>query len=85
MKFNLPVIVLRGTILLPESEMRLEFDDNVSRSIIEEAEMFHDNNLLIVTQNSIEQNILVNELPKIGTIAHIQSKLELLMERLEYH
>lgn len=77
MKFNLPVIVLRGTILLPESEIKLEFDDSISRNIIEEAEVFHDNNLLIVTQNSLEQNILINELPRIGTIAHIQTKLEL--------
>ena len=59
MNFNLPVIVLRGTILMPEAEIKLEFEDEVSKNIIDESKLFHDNNLLIVTQNSIEQNILV--------------------------
>jgi len=77
MKFNLPVIVLKGTILLPEAEIKLEFDDEISKGIIEESELFHDNNLLIVTQNNIDENILINELPHIGTIAHITRKLEL--------
>ncbi|MBR6689953.1 MAG: endopeptidase La [Bacilli bacterium] len=77
MKFNLPVIVLKGTILLPEAEIKLEFEDEVSKNIIDESELFHDNNLLIVTQNSIEENIIINELPNIGTIAHITRKLEL--------
>ena len=75
MKFNLPVIVMRGTILLPESQMKIEFDDETSKSIVEEAELFHDNNLLVVTQNSLEQNIHINELPRIGTIAYISKKL----------
>ena len=77
MNFNLPVIILKGTILMPEAEIKLEFDDEISKNVIEESEIFHDNNLLIVTQNSIEENILVNELPNIGTIAHITRKLEL--------
>jgi ATP-dependent Lon protease len=77
MKFNLPVIVLRGTILLPEAEIKLEFDDNISKSILEESYLFHDNNLLIVTQKGTDQNVLINELPKMGTIAHIERKLEL--------
>lgn len=77
MKFNLPVIILNGTILLPESEIKLEFEDEVSRNIIDESELFHDNNLLIITKLGIDQNILINELPKIGTIAHIKRKLEL--------
>ena len=77
MKFNLPVIVLKGTIILPEAEIKLEFEDEVSKNIIEESELFHDNNLLIVTQNGIDENIIINELPNIATIAHITRKLEL--------
>ena len=77
MKFNLPVIVLKGTIILPEAEIKLEFEDEVSKNIIEESELFHDNNLLIVTQSGIDENIIINELPHIGTIAHITRKLEL--------
>lgn len=77
MKFNLPVIVLKGTLLLPEAEIKLEFDDDISKNIIDEAELFHDKNILIVTQSGIDENIIINELPNIGTIAHIKTKLEL--------
>ena len=77
MKFNLPVIILKGTILMPESEIRLEYDDDISKSILEESETFHDNNILVVTQNNIESNYSTNALPKIGTLAHIERKLEL--------
>ena len=77
MKFNLPVIILKGTILMPESEIKLEYDDNISKGILEESETFHDNNILVVTQNNIENNASINTLPKIGTLAHIERKLEL--------
>ena len=77
MKFNLPVIVLKGTILLPEAEMKLEYEDDINKNILEESELFHDNNILIVTANDMEQTIRTDDLPKIGTIAHIHKKLEL--------
>jgi len=77
MKFNLPVIVLRGTILMPEADIKLEYEDNITKSILEESFLFHDNNVLIVTKNDIDENITLENLPKIGTIAHIQKKLEL--------
>lgn len=77
MKLNLPVILLNGTILLPHSEIKLEFDDEASKGIIDEAEMFHDNKVLVVTKTSIDQNIFINELPKMGTICSITRKLEL--------
>ncbi len=77
MKFNLPVIVLKGTVLLPESEIKLEFSDDASKNIIDESTLFHDDNILVVTQKGIDENILINELSNIGTIAHINTKLEL--------
>ncbi len=77
MKFNLPVIILKGAVLLPESEIRLEFSDEISKNIIEESSLFHDNNILVVTQNGIDENVIISELPSIGTISHINTKLEL--------
>lgn len=77
MKFNLPVIVLKGTLLMPEAEIRLEYEDITSKSILDEAETFHDNNILVVTQNSIDNKSFINDLPRIGTLAHIERKLEL--------
>ena len=49
MKYNLPVILLNGTVLLPQSELKFEFEDEFSKNIIEEADIFHDNKILIVT------------------------------------
>ena len=77
MKFNLPVILLKGTVLIPQNELKLEFEDELSKNIIDEAELFHDNKILIVTKSSIEENIIIKDLPKIGTIAEITRKLEL--------
>ena len=77
MKYNLPVILLKGTILIPQNELKLEFEDELSKNIIEEAEIFHDNRILIVTKSSLEENIIIKDLPKIGTVARITRKLEL--------
>ncbi len=77
MQFNLPVILLKGTVLIPQNELKLEFEDELSKNIIDEAEAFHDNKVLIVTKSSLEENIIVKDLPKIGTVAEITRKLEL--------
>ena len=77
MKYNLPVILLKGTVLIPQNELKLEFEDELSKNLIDEAELFHDNKILIVTKSSLEENIIIKDLPKIGTVAEITRKLEL--------
>ena len=77
MKYNLPVILLKGTVLIPQNELKLEFEDELSKNLIYEAEEFHDNKILIVTKSSLEENIIIKDLPKIGTVAEITRKLEL--------
>lgn len=77
MKFNLPVIILKGTVLLPQAEIKLEFEDEISKNIIDESELFHDNRVLIVTKTSIDENISISELPLVGTVALITRKLPL--------
>ena len=82
-KTNLPVIVLRGLVLLPDNELRIEFDDDVSRNIIDVAELFHDNNILVVSQiDPLEEDPDIKDLPKIGVISKINHKLELPNGRL---
>ena len=72
MKINLPVIVLKGLVLLPNNDIRIDFDN---KNILDEAMMFHDKKVLIVSDtNTIEE---VNELPKYGVIAKITHRLEL--------
>ena len=77
-KTNLPVMILRGVVLLPYNELRLEFDNDMNKDVIEVAELFHDNRLLIVCQeDALEEVPSIADLPKIGIIAMITHKLEL--------
>ena len=77
-KTNLPVILLRGIILLPNNELRLEFDNDLSKNIIDVAELFHDNMLLVVNSlNPLEEVPSENDIPEIGVVSKITHKIEL--------
>lgn len=77
-KTNLPVIILRGIVLLPNNDIRLEFDTDDSKNIIDISELFHDNNILVVSsENPFEEKPDKNELPQIGVISKITHKMEL--------
>lgn len=77
MDLNLPVITLSNIVLMPQDEIKLEFGDEVAKGIVDESLLFHDNNILVVANLSIDENILVSSLPKIGTLAKIIKKIEL--------
>ena len=65
-------------MLLPYNEIRLEFDNEISKNIIELSELFHDNKLLLVCDNNIEDTeYSTDNLPKIGLISKIIRKVEL--------
>ena len=78
MKQNLPVLLLKGLILIPNSDIRLEFDSDISKAIIDVAEIFHDSHIMVISrENPLEEQVDINELPKIGVIGKIVHKLEL--------
>ena len=78
MKSNLPVIVLKGIVLLPNNDVRLEFENDGSKNIIDTAELFHDNNVLLVSQiDPLEEKPKVEELPMMGIVCRISHKIEL--------
>ena len=77
-KTNLPVIILRGGVLLPYCEFRLELTENSDKHILELCEKNHDSHILIVSpSNPLEENIDVSELPKIGTVAKVTMKMQI--------
>ena len=77
-KTNLPVIILKGIILLPNNDIRLEFSNDESKNIIDVSEMFHDNEILVVSiLDQTQQKLEVEKLPKIGVIASISHRIEL--------
>ncbi len=77
MKSNLPVLLLRGIVLLPDNDIKLELE-GTGRAIIDVAELFHENHMLVVSpRDSKEENPNVQELPKVGIIARMDHKIEL--------
>ena len=77
-KTNLPAILLRGLVLLPHTEIRLEFFLDNDKRLINASEMFHDNHVLIVSLiDPLEIEPEVYDLPKIGVVAKIKTKIEL--------
>lgn len=74
----LPVILLKKIILLPHNELRLEFDNETSKNIIDVSIEEHDGNIIVVTQlDSLEEKPRLDDLSTIGVIASIKSKVQL--------
>lgn len=75
---NLPVIVLKGLILLPHNEIRLEFDDEVSKSLIDISSVFHNNKILVVNCfNALDDEFDISKLPKLAILGKIKNKIVL--------
>ena len=78
MKNNLPVIILKGIVLLPNCDIRIEFDRDYHKNILDTSELFHDNKVLIVVkENDLEETNDIRKLPKLGIVALISHKIEL--------
>jgi len=74
----LPVILLKKIILLPQNELRLEFDNETSKNILGVSQESFGNNVLVVTQlDYLEEKPLFDDLPNVGVVANIKSKIEL--------
>ena len=77
-KTQLPVIILRGIVLLPNNDLRLEFENDISKNIIDESLLFHDSKVLIVNkEDTLEETVSTNDLPSIGVISSISHRIEL--------
>lgn len=78
MKTDLPVILLKGIILLPNSEIKFEMDGDIGKNIIDISKMFHNGNVLLISQiNPLEETPKTKELPKVGVVAKISNKMDL--------
>ena len=69
-KYNLPVILLNGIILLPNNTLKLEFDSkNTDNNVIDMSLLFHNNYILVVSEYNTNKEI--------GVLAKIKNNLEL--------
>lgn len=75
---NLPVIFLKNNILFPYNEIRVEFNTSKDKLVLENAFKYNDNHLLLVNlTDPLEENPSIRDLPDIGVIGKIKSKIEL--------
>lgn len=77
-KSNLPVILLKGLVLLPHEEARIELNNNISKKIIDISKLYHDGEVLVVTPiNDLEASPDTSDLPRLGVTAKIVSRIDL--------
>ena len=70
-KFNLPVILLNGIVLLPNNTLKLEFDNKKSNNnVIEMSLSFHDNYILVISEYKKNKT-------KIGVLSKLENILQL--------
>ena len=77
-KTNLPVILLRGIIVLPYAELKIDLIDELDTKIIDIASNNHDGYVLLVSpSNYKEEKIEINKLPKLGIVGQITKRTTL--------
>ena len=75
---NLPVMLLKGIVLLPYQDVKLDLSSNISSKVIDVAINKYDSNILVICPtNPYEEAPDISDLPNIGVIGKIINKLEL--------
>ena len=75
---NLPVLYLRDSVLLPFNDIRLEFNNESDKKILNISEEKYDGHILLINlKDPLELSPDLQKLPKIGILGKIKSKLDL--------
>ena len=75
---NLPVMLLKRIVLLPFQDVRLDLNNDISSRVIDLAMCKHNSEILIVCPTDpYEESPDVSDLPSVGVVGKIKSKLEL--------
>ena len=75
---NLPVLLLKDTVLFPYNEIRLEFSTSKEKLVLETAYQYYDQQILLLNLNGpLEENPNLDDWPTIGVVGKIKSKLSL--------
>ncbi len=77
-KTNLPVILLKGLVLLPSQEVRIEINNDISKKVVDISKLYHNDEVLIVCPlDTLEENPDTSDLPRIGVVGKVKSKIDL--------
>ncbi|MBQ6841219.1 MAG: endopeptidase La [Bacilli bacterium] len=73
-----PVFILNELVILPNQEIKIDLTNEGSKKIIKAADKNNSNQVLVIApKNSLEESPSIEDLPKVGVIALVKSKLEL--------
>ena len=75
--FNIPVILLKNLVILPNQEIKLELNNVISGKAINDASSNFKSEILVVAPlDVLEEEPSVDDLPKVGVIAKIKNKID---------
>lgn len=75
---RLPVMILKGLILLPNQEVKIELNNAHSKEITKLSLSDYNRHILVITPiNQIEETPDASDLPDVGVIGRIKSRIEL--------
>ncbi|MCM1053403.1 MAG: endopeptidase La [Ruminococcus sp.] len=78
MEETLPVMLLKGLILLPNQEVKIELNNDLSKDITSLATQKYNRHILVITpKNQVEETPEVNDLPEVAVVGKIKSRIEL--------
>ena len=78
MQEMLPILMLKKIVLLPHEEVRLEINNDISKVALDDACKNHNNKILVISPiNTLEENPLPTDLPNVGVIGKIKTKIKL--------
>ena len=73
---NIPVIILKNLIILPNQEIKLELSNTISQKTIAVATNKYNNEILVIAPiDTFEEEPGVDDLPKVGVIAKVKSRI----------
>ena len=73
---NIPVIILKNLIILPNQEIKLELSNTISQKSIAIATNKYNNEILVIAPiDTFEEEPGVDDLPKVGVIAKVVSRI----------
>lgn len=75
---SLPVMLLKGLVLLPNQEVKLDINNKISKKIVMLSSKNYDDEIMIVCPKDQKEEVPeITDLPFVGVICKITSKIEL--------